>query len=223
MAIYYRIEWDDRDVMTSPFRSTGWGENKTVKDGLSVCVSAAALVRYFQPWVETIEKMALCEPEEDHKNYAAWNADYAAIMERAHRIPTEYSRVVILSGEKIGTGIDGEPLIIPHAVIAGTTFGNLCDHPAIEWLNGADDDDIEAILEIEPKNSAEGEEYIIGGLCVRMTDEAAARWNDGNITEADEHQIFIHDANRDVYLTFAAASHIKLFRDMLEGAYAEKE
>ena len=149
-AVYWRIEWHQHDILTRPAMSTGWsgvdGKPPTTQIGLTACRSARALVAYWQPWIETVERLALCEPEEDDPRYADWADHDAEIRAKMHRVPTDSSRVLIFTGRRLGSDQDGYPLVEPEYVITETTYGRLLKHPCLAWLDGAEADDVPALL-----------------------------------------------------------------------------
>ena len=71
--------------------------------------------------------MEAAEPEHDDPRHRAWAEHDDEIWERRHRIPDCRSRVVALVGNRLGTDIDGYPLIRPTSVLTECRLGTLID------------------------------------------------------------------------------------------------
>lgn len=226
-AVYWRIEWHQHDILTRPAMSTGWsgvdGKPPTTQIGLSACRSARALVAYWQPWIETVERLALCEPEEDDPRYADWADHDAEIRAKMHRVPTDSSRVLIFTGRRLGADQDGYPLVEPEYVITETTYGRLLKHPCLAWLDGAEADDVPALLRARPcRARRDAPTFIVGGLSVDMPAAVAERWNRGDCSDSDISHMVVHDPDANLYLTGRTALRVAAIRDSLEGSEAER-
>lgn len=224
MAIFWRVEWHDENVIHKPFLSTGWGgidgNPPTTKTGLSACYTAQELLSYFEPWRETVERFWILEPEDDHPHHAAYMEEAAFIDARRHRCPNEDSRVIVMCGEKIGSGVDGDCLVRPTGEITELTYGELRECVDLKWLDGVEDsEEIRRILLAKP-TSPKGRKFRVGAALVRMSAAAARRWNDAEFTERDERAASVYDPSNDLWISMDVAVLIKSFVDGIDGEEA---
>lgn len=231
-GIYWRVEWHDGDILAAPALSTGWagvdGGQPTTLQGLSCFASAEELVDYFEPWIFTAKKLASYELDDDHPYFEALCRDQAEVEARSHRIPTDASRVVCFRGEQVGVGLDGDVLAVPTEVIYETTYGQLRGCASLGLFDGIDDaETITRLISAEPARPAEmrGDvvKYEIGGLCVLMSDDDAAAWNDGDWNDDLEQRSYVYDVGQDVWWRLGDASLMPEFAERLEGCCATRE
>ena len=95
---YWRLHWDGTETFSAEnANSRLWGSVDDGKRGYSCCESADKLVEYFS-------HDDVMDPEDPE----------------VATLP-----VVEFEGDEVGTGADGEPLVVPSRVIRWTTYGEV--------------------------------------------------------------------------------------------------
>lgn len=129
---FYRFHWADCPEFSADNAwSVEWGHTRIEGSSTAECVPCDGTGELVgepcdacdgEGVIECDRGYSACESAEDLLHYFAQRGDLASADE---------GRVIVFEGERVGTGCDGEPLVVPHTVIKVLAWSEFAEEAAV--------------------------------------------------------------------------------------------